>query len=77
MMRPMRRFGIIRNTEKPGSEILAEKLSAYLAGKGASSWISVSGTDLPGEAECAVVLGGDGTLLRAAKCVTGRDIPLL
>jgi NAD+ kinase len=33
--------------------------------------------ELPNEADMMIVLGGDGTLLSAARVVAGRDIPLL
>jgi NAD+ kinase len=33
--------------------------------------------ELPNEADMMIVLGGDGTLLSAARVVEGRDIPLL
>ena len=32
---------------------------------------------IPGDIECLIVLGGDGTLLQAARDVAGRQIPLL
>jgi NAD+ kinase len=34
-------------------------------------------TDLPGQVQCLVSIGGDGTLLQAARLLAGRDIPLL
>lgn len=33
--------------------------------------------DIPDDTECIIVLGGDGTLLQAARDVAGRKIPLL
>ena len=73
----MRYFGIIHNTDKEESGEAANSLRNYLTGRGAGAWISGDGKDLPECCECAVVLGGDGTLLRAAKVVLDRQLPLL
>lgn len=37
----------------------------------------ISNVELPGDVEIAVVLGGDGTILRAAEAVRTRDVPIL
>ncbi|WP_026653186.1 NAD(+)/NADH kinase [Butyrivibrio proteoclasticus] len=34
-------------------------------------------SDIPEDAECVIVLGGDGTMLQAARSVASRDIPLI
>jgi NAD+ kinase len=33
-------------------------------------------TDLPEDTECAITLGGDGTLLQAARMLLGKNVPL-
>ncbi len=33
--------------------------------------------DIPEDVECCIVLGGDGTMLQAARCVFEREIPIL
>lgn len=73
----MKSFGVIRNTDKSLSEGIALKICDYLHMHGGECFVSESGTDLPKECECALVLGGDGTLLRAAKVVLDRQLPLL
>lgn len=35
------------------------------------------GDRIPGETECILVVGGDGTLLRAARNMAGRNVPLI
>lgn len=70
-------IGVIRNTDKTISESIALKISDYLAMRGCRCFISEDGRDLSGQCECVIVLGGDGTLLRAAKAVHERQIPLL
>ena len=37
----------------------------------------ISNVEQPGDVEIAVVLGGDGTILRAAEAVRTRDVPIL
>ncbi len=73
----MKKFGVIRNTEKPASESIALEISGYLKERGCGCFISGNGSELHDDCECAIVLGGDGTLLRAAKKVLGRQLPLL
>ena len=63
-------IGVIRNTEKAGTGEIAEKIRLYLKRKGTDCHISADGSDLPPSCSKAVVLGGDGTLLRAAKVVS-------
>ena len=73
----MRHFGVIRNSDKALAASYADQISAYLGANGRTCAISVTGADLPAETECAIVLGGDGTLLRAAKVVLDRQMPLI
>lgn len=54
-----------------------KRIVQYLERHGKSCIISESGTALPPHTECALVLGGDGTLLRAAKKVLNEQIPLI
>lgn len=76
-MKQIERFGIIRNTGIPEAERTAEMICAYLADRDRTCVVSTTGAELPDGTECALVLGGDGTLLRAAKVVIDRQIPLL
>ena len=73
----MNTVGVIRNTEKNDSLGLAQRIEEYLLSQGKSCYISDTGEDLPPSCEAALVLGGDGTLLRAAKIVLERQLPLL
>ena len=73
----MNTVGVIRNTEKDDSLGLAHRIEEYLLSQGKSCYISDTGEDLPPSCEAALVLGGDGTLLRAAKIVLERQLPLL
>ncbi|MEE3420088.1 MAG: NAD(+)/NADH kinase [Lachnospiraceae bacterium] len=73
----MKKFGIIRNTEKERTAVVSTQIQAYLARHGADSYVSATGADLPDDLDCGIVLGGDGTLLRAAKVVLMRQLPLM
>ena len=72
----MKRFGILRNTDKDKKGTFTKRLAKYLQSKGAECIISDDGSNIPQDVECFIVLGGDGTLLRAAKKVVDSGIPL-
>ncbi|MDO4622738.1 MAG: NAD(+)/NADH kinase [Eubacteriales bacterium] len=44
---------------------------------GKAGYCSTDPSDIPDDVECIIVLGGDGTLVRAADDVVDRQIPLL
>lgn len=86
----MDKFFIIANRQKDKELKTARKVEAYLNSKGKSCILreETSGqkarsnhyTDvekIPKDVECIIVLGGDGTLLQAARDVVNRQIPLL
>ena len=83
----MKRFCIIANREKDPDGRYTGELAGYLTSKGCSVWTcdpQVPGEDagarfhkVPADTECAIVLGGDGTFLHAARALLGRDIAIL
>lgn len=73
----MKKFGVIRNTDKAFAASCAVQILQYLHAHDCECFISDTGSDLPEDIECGIVLGGDGTLLRAAKVVLGRQLPLI
>ena len=85
----MKNFCIITNTDKDEDLSVTGKISDYLTEKGASCLVWRAGhkvgvdynyTDpsvIPKNAECVLVLGGDGTLLQAARDLVHVDVPLL
>ncbi len=73
----MKKFAIIRNTDKDPRGVVTNKVADYLTAKGGTCIVLDGDEELCEEVDCAVVLGGDGTLLRAAKKVRDRDFPLL
>ncbi|HUM82362.1 MAG TPA: NAD(+)/NADH kinase [Lachnospiraceae bacterium] len=73
----MRKFAVLRNTEKDNAESISKQIASFLIEKGAACRILDRGENVPEDAECLLVLGGDGTLLRAAKKVLDAGTPLL
>ena len=86
----MDKFFIIANRQKDKELKTARKVEAYLNSKGKSCILreekkkkkarSNHYTDvekIPKDVECIIVIGGDGTLLQAARDVVNRQIPLL
>lgn len=84
----MKHFYLITNEVKDPDGLYTEKITAYLENHGGKVTridnVECKGMDAAAgkrhseeEPTCALVLGGDGTLLRAARNMIERDIPLL
>ena len=84
----MRNFRLITNAYKDKDLHLSHRIAAYIEDKGGRAGISVSNiegvvaedfplTEIPEDTECIIVLGGDGTLIRAATKVESLGIPLI
>lgn len=84
----MRNFRLITNVFKDKDLHLSRRIVSYIEDKGGRAGISVSNiegvvaedfplTDIPDDTECIIVLGGDGTLIRAATKVESLGIPLI
>ena len=86
----MKRFCMITNRDKDANENMEKHIAAYLEERGCScivmenrKWesngichfteIGKIGQDV----ECAIVLGGDGTIIQAAIDLVHRDLPIL
>lgn len=80
----MKNFVIITNDRKDPQYVLTEEIIAYIeskGGKASKALKSMDGTSVSiipkEEIDCILVLGGDGTMLRAARDITDREIPML
>lgn len=73
----MKKFCIIANPYKDKGFTLTGKMKSRIALKGGSCQSILEGEALPKQAEGIFVLGGDGTLIRAAGIASERDIPLI
>ena len=81
--------GIVANKRKAGIDTVVLELTAWLGAKGVAAWVwdDLVGTvpesmlspieQLADKGEIIVALGGDGTLLRAARAVADRLTPIV
>lgn len=83
----MKNFHIITNETKDKDLVITQKLQEIIAAKGGNSQVVLFDVKNNGrslmeeaflaEADCALVLGGDGTLLRVARETAKKGIPVL
>ncbi len=85
----MDKFYIITNSIKDDGSEMTDRIAAYLGKHGKQCRVQQAGVKLEGMyhytnpelipkgTQCIIVLGGDGTLLQAARDVVHREIPLL
>lgn len=75
----MKHFYLIANEVKDPDGFYTRKITAYLEARGARVMHADNRMLFPDsyQPDCVLVLGGDGTLLRAVRNMAGRDIPLL
>jgi len=79
---PPTRIGLAFNPTSDAAVALCDRAATWLADRGLARWSSPAAdrdalhADLPGT-DLLLVLGGDGTFLRAARAVIEDDVPLL
>ena len=86
----MKRFFLVKNPEKEGTEEVTAQIGSYLAGRGAEcipgpwhkesvqhAWRYTNPQDVPADTQCVITLGGDGTLIQAARDLVSLNIPFL
>lgn len=86
----MKHFYLIINPEKEHVQQVAGEIRSYLAQRNCSCIIqsqnrgvsrgSYQYTDaeqVPNDIQCIITLGGDGTLIQAARDLAGREIPMI
>lgn len=78
----MKQFLILTNRTKDPDLCVTEKIQEYLREHHADSSVCTEYEDIPDEVipqnvECAIVLGGDGTILWAVRALGERCIPIL
>jgi NAD+ kinase len=78
----MRRLGFAFNPTRPHTLVLRDRAMEWCAAHGVDAWSSEASDyeRLVGElptSDCLVVLGGDGTFLRAARALAAVDVPVL
>jgi NAD+ kinase len=87
----MDNFYIITNHQKDENLEVTRKIQEYLEKNGKTCYIQcvakegtedegykyTNAAEIPEDVECVLVLGGDGTLIQAARDTIKRNIPLL
>ena len=86
----MKKFALLTNYSKDKRLVYTRMIKTYITENGGSYWIPryisepdkdgdqrYDFSDMPEYIECVLVLGGDGTLLQAARELLQRHIPLL
>lgn len=82
----MNSFFIVTNNQKDKNLQLTKQVQGYLLARGASctvqdeNQLQAKRTDIakiPPDVQCVIVLGGDGTLIQAARDVVKRGLPLI
>ena len=80
----MDRFYVITNQLKDTDYRITNEIKEYIEKNGKTCVIAQKDEDgylipgtVPKDIQCAIVLGGDGTLIRAARELEGYHIPLL
>lgn len=76
----MDNFLIVTNKQKDPKFACTNRVRGYLERHGKTCFVETEDRAclrIPGEAECIVVLGGDGTLLRVARTAADAKVPLV
>lgn len=73
----MNRFYLITNKTKDENLEVTNRIKAYIEEKGGTCFLADDKTSMPEQIDCILVLGGDGTLIRAARELPSGDVPML
>ena len=80
----MKNFLIMTNEEKDPGGSTSNKIREYIESKGGAAFLrkdftedTQSYSNIPGEVECVIVLGGDGTMLHASRLIAPHDLPVV
>lgn len=73
----MKRVLVLVNPEKPAAREVSKSLCPWLGDRVAVEVQDLSDGTLETSVDLIVVLGGDGSILRAARMLAGREIPVL
>ena len=73
----MKQFYIITNTKKDKNMEVTNRICTFIESKGGCCIFATPDRKLPESTDCVLVIGGDGTLIRAAREMHSYDVPLL
>lgn len=72
-----KQFLIYTNRHKDKGLTVTERIRSYLEARGQRVFLKTEGADWQETADCMIVLGGDGTMLRAARETRELNIPMI
>ena len=75
-------IGILYHPKLAESRVMAAEILEFIENLGASAWVSSSWSEEEirehlSELDLLITLGGDGSMLRAARLTAGRNVPIL
>ena len=73
----MKQVLILVNPEKPGAREASERLCPFIGGRLKVHAMDLADKPIETEADLVVVLGGDGSILKAAHMLAGREVPVV
>jgi NAD+ kinase len=78
----VKKVGILHHPKLPESQNLAEEMAHYLEERGVSTWLCSAWDEeevarCVGDFDLLITLGGDGTILRAARMAAEHSVPIL
>ena len=73
----MEKFYVITNRTKDKSLEITYQIKNYIEAKGKTCLLAVDCETVPEDTDCVLVLGCDGTLIRAARELQSCDVPLM
>lgn len=80
--RPFERVAVLHHPKIEASHPLAEEICAWLTEQGCQPWAALTWEEEKirprmGEFDLLIVLGGDGSMLRAARMAAGYNVPIV
>lgn len=85
----MKRIGLVVKVSNPDAITLADRIADWVTAQGGTVYtdevlslmvknsVATRLKDLPGCIDIMIVLGGDGTMIHAARLINGRKVPIL
>ena len=85
----LKRIGLVVKVSNPDAITLADRIADWVTAQGGTVYtdevlslmvknaVATRLKDLPGRIDIMIVLGGDGTMIHAARLIDGRKVPIL